>query len=567
MSEESCREIIMSEEYADFILPYATIVGNKDPLPQAVCSMNVDVQYRQAHVPVSELNSISAQDVGYYAFPKLFGLLDRSSMERSRIPEVQNQPALQLRGNGVLIGFVDTGIDYRLPIFRNPDGSSRIVGIWDQTATDGTPPPSLVYGREYTKEDIDEALRSDHPLEIVAQEDMSGHGTYLAGIAAGGEDERADFLGAAPMASIAMVKLKPAKEYLRDYFHIRPGAEAYQENDIMLGIRYLEYVSRKMRLPLVICLGLGSSQGSHTGSGPLAEMLSAFARAPQHMVIVAGGNEAGLGHHFQGRVEQAEQYEEVELRVGPEETGFTLELWASAPELYSVGIQSPVGERVPRIPARVGQSQILSFIFDKTKIAVDYQLVDPRSGNFLIQMRFANPTPGIWRFQVYNSLFISGVYHMWLPIREFLTEETRFLRPNPYTTLTVPANADFVLTTSGYDHRTGGLYLNSSRGYTQQGAIKPSLAAPAVNVYGPEVNGFYGERTGTSVAAAHMAGAAALLMEWAVYGGHQPNINTGEAITFFIRGADRSVSMTYPNREWGFGTLNMYQSFERLIWL
>lgn len=557
----------VSEEYADFILPYEAIGGNRELMPQAVCSVPLDFRHRLVHAPLSVLGQISAQDVGYDAFPKLFGLLDQSSMERSRILDVQRQPALNLTGKNVLIGFLDTGIDYSLSIFRNPDGSSRIVGIWDQAEQTGDPPSGLAFGREYTKEDIDAALRSENPFSAVPQEDESGHGTFLAGIAAGGEDAANDFIGAAPGASIAMVKLKPAKQYLRDYYRIRPGATAFQENDIMLGLQYLEYVSRRAQLPLVICLGLGSSQGSHTGTGPLSEMLSAFARAPRHIVVAAGGNEAGTGHHFQGKIGQMDPYEEVELRVGAEERGFTLELWASAPELYSVSIQSPVGERVPRIPSRIGQSQQLSFVFDQTKIAVEYQLADPKSGNFLIQMRFLDPTPGLWRFQVYNSLFVSGTYHMWLPMREFLSSETRFLRPSPDTTLTVPANADFVMTVSGYDHRTGGLYLNSSRGYTADGAIKPSLAAPAVSVYGPEQNGFYGERTGTSVAAAHTAGASALLMEWAVYRGIDPDLSTGEAITFFIRGADRSPSMSYPNREWGFGTLNLYQSLERLALL
>ncbi len=561
----SCRDVIMSEDYADFLLPYTGVGGQTDQIEGEVCSQAIDYQYRQAHVLVSQMSRLSAQELGYSAFPKLFGLLDKSSLERSRIFEVQNQPALQLKGEGVLIGFIDTGIDYTLPIFRNADGSSRIVGIWDQTATNGTPPDSLLYGREYSKEEIDRALSSENPHDIVEQEDTSGHGTYLAGIAAGSEDVEADFIGVAPEASIAMVKLKPAKKYLRDYFQIREGAEAFQENDIMIGLRYLEYLARKLEMPLVICIGLGTSQGSHTGVGPLSEMLSSFALAPQHIVIVAGGNEGGTGHHYQGQLARETAYEEVELRVGEEETGFTMELWASAPELYTISIQSPVGERAPRIPSRIGQSQVISYIFDKTKIVIDYQLVDPRSGNFMIQMRFFNPTAGIWRFQVYNSLFISGTYHMWLPISSFITEETYFLSPNPNTTLTIPANADLVLTTSGYDHRTGGLYLNSSRGFTQQGGIKPSLAAPAVNVYGPELGGVYGERTGTSVAAAHMAGASALLMEWAVFGENQPNMNTGEAITFFIRGADRSATMNYPNREWGFGTLNMYQSFERLI--
>ena len=164
-----------------------------------------------------------------------------------------------------MIGFIDTGIDYQNPIFRNVDGTTRIAGIWDQTIQEGTPPQGLVYGTEYTEEKINEALQRENPLEAVPSKDENSHGTFLASIAAGSENIENRFKGAAPEATLGIVKLKRAKQYLKDFYLIGDDAECYQENDIMLGIRYLTDLAKKKKIPLVLCIALGTNMGDHMG--------------------------------------------------------------------------------------------------------------------------------------------------------------------------------------------------------------------------------------------------------------------------------------------------------------
>lgn len=555
----NCRDITMSEDYVDLLIPLDGI-----PKANGICGQSIGGMYEVQHWLLGEGQLLPSGNIGYYVIPKLYGLLDTGSMEASGIPEIQNQPILALKGNGVLVGFIDTGIDYQNQVFRNLDGSSRIAAIWDQTIQSGDPPEGFLYGTEYTKQQIDEALESENPLVVVPSIDENGHGTFLAGIAAGSESEDGSFFGAAPKSMIAMVKLKPAKRYLRDFFFIKEGADAYQENDLMAGMDYLRKLAEKLDMPLVIGIGLGTNQGSHFGLAPIEQLIRQISSVVGNIVVTAAGNETGRGHHYHGIYPSEQEYEEVEIRVGEEERGFSLEFWARAPEYYSIAIRSPSGEYTPRIVTRFTSSQVLDFVFEETKIYVDYRTVVQGEGDFLILIRFQNPTPGIWTIRVYNSLYINGNYNMWLPMHGFISPDTVFLRPSPDTTLTIPATTGNVIVTSAYNHVNGGIYINSSRGYPLSNIIKPDLAAPGVNVYGPLVGNRFGRMTGTSVAAAHMAGAAALLLEWALVKDNREILTTGDAIAFFIRGASRRPGVVYPNREWGYGTLDVYQVFERI---
>lgn len=555
----NCRDITMSEDYVDLLIPLDGISK-----ANGICGQVIGGMYEVQHWLLGEGQLLPSGNIGYYVIPKLYGLLDTGSMEASGIPEIQNQPILALKGNGVLVGFIDTGIDYQNQVFRNLDGSSRIAAIWDQTIQSGDPPEGFLYGTEYTKQQIDEALESENPLVVVPSIDENGHGTFLAGIAAGSENEDGSFFGAAPKSMIAMVKLKPAKRYLRDFFFIKEGAEAYQENDLMAGMDYLRKLAEKLDMPLVIGIGLGTNQGSHFGLAPIEQLIRQISSVVGNIVVTAAGNETGRGHHYHGIYPSEQEYEEVEIRVGEEERGFSLEFWARAPEYYSIAIRSPSGEYTPRIVTRFTSSQVLDFVFEETKIYVDYRTVVQGEGDFLILIRFQNPTPGIWTIRVYNSLYINGNYNMWLPMYGFISPDTVFLRPSPDTTLTIPATTGNVIVTSAYNHVNGGIYINSSRGYPLSNIIKPDLAAPGVNVYGPLVGNRFGRMTGTSVAAAHMAGAAALLLEWALVRDNREILTTGDAIAFFIRGASRKPGVVYPNREWGYGTLDVYQVFERI---
>lgn len=557
---------ILSNDYADLIISYKLPSEGLLEDFGAYYVQVVTENYAILHVERKFLPENLIAALNYSTIPNLYTTLNTAALEASGVLRVHSQPYLSLKGENVLIGFIDTGIDYRLDCFRNSDGSSRILSIWDQTISDGESPFDLGYGTEYTKEQIDEALTLPDPLSLVPSTDEDGHGTFLAGIAAGSENTQADFIGAAPQSSIAVVKLKPAKEYLKDYFLVHPkDIPVYQETDIMTGLRYLFLLSAQLRLPLVVCIGLGTTQGGHSGDSPLCSVIDSFSSSVGFYVCAAAGNEGGRSHHYLGNLESPQQDEDVEILVNEEDSGFCVEFWAQSPELYSIGITSPLGESIAPVAARIGHTTRFSFLLEKTVIDMTYEVVESFSGGQLVFLRVQDPTPGIWRLRIHNLIYINGIFHLWLPITGFISNGTIFLASNPYTTLTSPSDANTALTLSAYDTYQDSLFINSSRGYTRTNQIKPDLAAPGVNVYGPVAQNQFSIRTGSSNAAAISAGIVALLVNWGMTLPNPHILSSAEVKNYLKRGAVRSSTLSYPNREYGFGTINIYNVFSSLL--
>lgn len=573
----SCTNSVASEDFADFIAPYFTTPEEFIRSQGTDCIDFVNSTLAVVYVPLSTVTPSTYTSYTYSAVPKLYSLLDVTSMDAAGITPAGELPVLNNQGAGVIVGFVDTGINYTDSLFRNVDGSTRIIGIWDQTNNSDnsnnieneTAKPfsafSALYGTQYTAEEINLALNSDNPGSIVPTRDENGHGTFLASIAAGNRDERAGFSGAAPQASIAMVKLKPAKQYLRDFYLIQDGAEAYQENDIMMGVSYLYFLARKYSMPLVVCIPLGTNMGSHMGMSRLGQYLNQVSLSNGSAVITAAGNETGARHHFRAVMDADTDEVTAELRVGEREAGFSMELWAENMGAYTVGFISPTGEVAREISVPLRGENTVSFLLEQTQITVYTQIADVSSGSQFIFMRFENPMSGIWRILIRNSLDIRETFHIWLPVRGFISDETYFLRPDPDTTITDPGNARYPITVTAYDHTKNSIYIHASRGYSLSGRIKPDLAAPGVNILGASVSGRRLTRmSGTSVSAAHLAGAAAILLNWGVLNANYPYLNTPVLKSIFVRGAQRNPALTYPNREFGYGTLNLYEAFLHL---
>ena len=571
-----------AENIADLIYRFGSLQSERWNNTSSLCADYVSSDYIILHMPLTP-DAVSMRVHPYYMIPSLFSPLDYNAMEASGILSAFNSPALNNQGKGVLIGLVDTGIDYRSPLFQNPDGTTRIAGIWDQSVPieedvlpagvpDYYPMGGSSYGTEYTREQINEALASDDPLSLVPTQDTIGHGTFLAGLAAGSSIPQEDFTGAAPEAELAVVKLKPAKKYLRDFYLIPSDAPAFQENDIMMGIKYLRMMADRLKKPLVILLAMGSNSGSHIGTSPLSQVTQNYSGFFGIITVIAGGNETGAAHHFYASIPAGTEYEDVEIRVGKEEAerGFVLELWAADADTYTVGFISPSGERISRIPIIANNETSIPFLLDATTITVNYQLIEAESGSQLIFMRFQTPAAGIWTVRVYNTQRFKGTFHMWLPVQGMISEETVFLRPDPYSTITVPGNSRLPITVGAYDTSTGGIYIHSSRGFTPNQIVEPELAAPGVNILGPSVGRKPGSdtpmttRTGTSAAAAITAGAAANLLGWGIVEGNYPTMSEASVKSYLIRGAQRNPALTYPNREFGYGTLDLFQTFLRL---
>ncbi len=571
-----CQQAPSSEDYMDFILHYSPrSVESFYDLAQTQCVNFISRGFAVIHALRENAEPLTISRYSYSSIPKLYGLLDTTVLESSGILPVFDQPALEADGEGVILGIVDTGIDYTNPLFRKPDGSSRILGIWDQTINTEEPLPEVsgfqpFYGMLYTQEQINEALAAEDPYTIVPSRDTDGHGTFMAGVAAGNRIDRpVAFSGAAPKASLAVVKLKPAKQYLRDFFLVQTDDPVFQENDIMAAVSYLLSLAGQYRLPLVIYLGVGTNQGDHEGNNPLSQQLQNLNGYLGLAIVAGAGNEMGYHHHFMGNLSVDQAYEDIELRVGADETGFCMELWSHEPEFYTIGVISPSGEVIDHISLKLGSETVVPFRLESTVLTVSYQNFESSSGNQLIFMRFETPASGIWRIRVYPTLFITGRFHVWLPMHGFLSDQTIFLRPNPDTTVMDPGNADALFTVAAYNHSNNSIYIHSSRGYTPKGRLKPDIAAPGVDVQGPAVGSSiekelrFTRRSGSSVSAAITAGAIADIFTWGFTYGHDPDLSNTAINSMLIRGADRNPAFTYPNKIWGFGTLNLSQSFLR----
>ena len=547
-------DIIYSNDYINILIQNYVAQSERYQMlfPESSALLTLNPQYSVLFLERSLLPENLFGAVPFTGLPKLFTPLSTLSLEVSGIVQTQNLYGGGYTGKNVIFGFLDTGIDYRHPAFLHANGQSRILAVWDQTDRTGTPPAQFPYGSLYTKSDLDAALESSDPLSLVPVTDPDGHGTYVAGVAGGTPDASAGFLGVAPEADFAVVKLKPAKQNLKDFYLVSSNAPVFEEDDLLSAMHFLNETAAAEGKPLVLCLALGTNQGSHSGTLPVSLTLARYGNTPGVIPVCATGNEGNAAHHYYGSVSETYTPKNVEFLVSEGNRGFTLELWGQAPQ-------------IPRIPVSLNQEQRITFVLERTVIYVNYEVVQATTGSQLILIRMLDPTPGIWTLQVYRAFPSPPDFHIWLPITGFSTSDVTFLEPDPYTTLTTPSATVPVLSPSTYQAANNGFSPESGRGFTRLGEIKPDFAAPGVSVTGPGPAGSYVSFSGSSASAAITSGAAALFLQWGIQRTPARYFTAQEVKNYLIRGADRTDTITYPSREWGYGRLQLYQSFTSLM--
>ena len=561
-----CRDMIVSEDYMGILLDY--LPGEQERSGDWYCYKQIDGALGVYYMEIARAMPLSPANYLYRYIPQLYGLggfpamgsreFDAGPLEVSGIL-AQQQPPLELTGRSVVMAFLDTGISYENPVFRFSDGSSRILAIWDQTDQSGTAPEGIGYGSEYTRKKINEALFSEDPFSVVPERDENGHGTAMASVAAGSRlQEGTAFTGAAPDADIVVVKLRPAKRYLREFYQVAEEVPAYSADDIMFAVKYVQQFAVPLYRPLVICLGTGTSLGSHTGGSLLSEYLQSIAARISHAVVIGGGNEGNTAGHFRAALKEEET--KAEIRVGENVRGFTAELWGTLPAVFRISVRSPGGELIPETDFRLGASVDYTFVYEKTRVRIDYMTNETNTGNELILLRFTLPSPGVWTISVRGLRSLSGsIFDLWLLPKQFLDGEVSFLAPDPDVTLTMPSYAEDAVTVTSYNSGNGSFFYRSGRGFSRTGKIKPDLAAPGVGV--STVNGPY---SGGSMAAALTAGAVAQMFQWCVYENNYRRISGRGIRSFLNRGAQRQEQGEYPSRLWGYGRLDMRRTFDEI---
>ena len=559
MPQEECKEKILSEEYRDFMMRDTGALGANFPLENG-CRIPLKYGFELLYIDQSEDRKKPLGDYPYTMVPKCYTTLDMAAIQQAGIAAVQNLTGLELSGEGVLVGIIDTGINYLDPIFRNLDGSTRIRRIWDQEEQSGTAPREIGYGSEYTREQINLAIQSENPKETVPSFDTDGHGTFVASVACGGANPENLFIGAAPEAEMVIVKLKEAKEYLREYYFVDCDARCYQENDLVAAVFYLQKVQEELKRPLVICLAVGTSLGGHGGYSILSEYLQNVAASEGIGIVTGSGNEADKRHHYLGILEQ-ENNQPVEINVGNNTRGFVMELWTELPNLLALSIESPTGQTIGPVSLRRGIGEYV-FVFEQTRVILNYRVLVETTGAQLAFFQFDRPGSGIWKIIPETLELGNGIFHIWLPMEEFLTGNVYFIRANPEYTVMEPGDTGAVVCAAYYNGKENSIAVSSGRGYTRDNRIKPDFAAPGINVTGINLRGQFVARSGSSIAVGITSGALALFMEW--LDRHGVNLDASQMKNLLILGASRKTDMNYPNQEWGYGALNLYRTFEQI---
>lgn len=505
----------------------------------------VNEKYEIWYLNREKAPALSIQNYSYSLIPKCLVTLSSDALLDSGVLRLQNMTTLSLKGQGVFIAIIDTGIQIM--------DDYNIFSIWDQTGNEN-PPEGFWYGTEYRGEQIKQA----------DEQDEDGHGTFLASVTAGRESPYNDFVGAAPEAELIVVKLRQASEALKEYYYIPTERSTYSEADIMLGISYADMIARKENRPLVVCLALGCNNGLHVGSGALSDYISSVASTVHRAVVVASGNEANQRKHFRGNTNQILMPQRIEMDVTENIKGFYAELWGLVPEQFAVAVQSPMGSVRPQTTPVLGDSNAYEFALDNSRVTIDYRNVGRRRRDQLISVRIDNPSRGIWTLMVYPQNNILGDFDVWLPMKELLYADVYFIKSDPDTTFTMPSDSQVAMTVGGYNQISDAIYIDSGRGFEPDGWIKPDFLAPAVEIQGQGIRGQYIYQTGTSGAVAIAAGACAQLLEWAVVRENAIGINSVDIKNLLIRGARRRDDIIYPSKQYGYGIMDVYQSF-RLI--
>ena len=452
-----------------------------------------------------------------------------------------------LSGKGILMGVVDSGVDYWHPDFRNADGTTRILKLWDQSIP-GNPPSGYAMGTEYTKEEIDEALAL--PIEegrrLVPSVDVSRHGTAVLGIAAGnGRVSDGANRGVAYESDILVVKLGIPKT---DSFP--------RTTELIQGIDYLVRQALELGRPMVINLSFGNNYGSHRGDSLLETYIDTVSNMGRLVLCTGTGNNGNDKLHTGGQLMNRET-QEIEMGVSPFETTLNVQLWKSYSDVFSVYLEHPSGVRIGPLYEELGPQR---YTAENTDILIYYgkpgpfQITQEIYFDFIPRRNYVDS--GVWKIILQGRDIKEGEYYLWLPGGNVLNPNTGFFLPQAKGTLTIPSTAARIVTVAAYDSR-----LNSYADFSGRGSVglvyrKPDLAAPGVNITTTVPGGGYASFTGTSFAAPFVSGAAALLMEWGIVNGNDPFLYGEKVKAYLRRGAKPLPSFgRYPNEEIGYGAL------------
>ena len=496
-------------------------------------------------------------EIEYVEKPKRLFFAVNQGKAASCVLGLENPP-YNLTGKEILIAILDSGIDFTHPDFIKEDGTTRIVAIWDQGVS-GTPPEGYRIGTEFTQNEINQALEGIRQgrtsSKVLNTRDLSGHGTAVAGIAAGnGRASEGRYRGMAPDSELLVVKLGV------------PRPDSFpRTTELMQAVDYVVRKALELKMPLVINLSFGNVYGSHDGTSLLETFLDDISNYGRTVIVAGTGNEGEAAGHTGGNLTAGET-KEIELAVGEYETSINVQLWKSYTDEISVYLISPEGRTVGPVQEKLGAQR---FLTGGTELLVYYGEPSPYSMSQEIYMDFLPKSTyidsGVWKIRLVPGKLVEGRYDLWLPGAGELNRDTRFYLPSPETTLTIPSTARNVISVGAYDSSLMSYAPFSGRGYTRDNReIKPDLSAPGVNVRTTAPGGGYTTVTGTSFATPFVSGTAALLQQWGIVDANDPYLYGAKVKAYLIKGARHLPGFeVWPNRKLGWGALCVSESLPK----
>lgn len=553
--EEITAQNISEQEWLLIIQHY----GNLEEIIKKIPFTYDEISVRFAFIKINKDYIASLSDEGgifYIELPRVMQYIANENLNVVCAPiSIYTPQGYNVTGTGVMVAVIDSGIDYSHVDFRNVDGTTRILGLWDQSI-EGEPPQGYSSGAYFTKEQINEALRQESiekRLEIVPSVDELGHGTAVAGAAAGnGRGSGAQSLGIAPGADLVIVKMNSRGTTAEDF---RGPTNA----DVMRGISFAIEQAQKFNMPLSLIMGVGLNEGARTGYSNLEIFIDQMSLVWPCNMTVGTGNEANKERHTSGRVDQGET-KNVFISINSGQIFYTANLYKNYVDDMSFVIIAPNGEKTDVLQDRINN---VAYVFGNTSVLINVstQPFSARTQEVVILLEgygTGEVDSGIWTIQIIGDKIIDGRYNIWATVNNPIIRSTRFLEPDPFVTLTIPSTSSLVTSVGSINGRTQQVLNTSGRGFTVDDRVKPDVAAPGLNILVPMAGteNKYTSYSGSSIAGAFVCGAYALFMEY----GLRVNKNGylyGESLKgLVIKYARKPMQFgTFPNQAYGYGIL------------
>ena len=573
MNRDACNLFVGQENVEEYLIEY-----RGDLLEQI---KNID--YACAFIITNKLAIIVVKDdrldelrsdvpaIIFVNFRNKYVLEGTSTTYVSNIRPIKINPYLNLTGRGVIIGIVDTGIDYTNKEFLREDNTSRVEIIWDQTinSTNANVNSNEIFaGTVYDNSKINEAVKAKldgkDPYNIVPSKDEIGHGTQMASIAgARGYDE--DVVGVANDCTFAIVKLRESqrfKKQLEDENIL--NVPVYYLSSILAGIEFLKKYSLKVNKPMVILNSIGNSEHSHDSSDLFSRYLSEIASYRGLVFVASCGNEGVAEGHASGYIDNIGDIKEAQLKIENSMKLLQFKVYVRRPNKMSIAVISPSGESSEFMTSNLYKEKTIEYVFEDTTLRIDFYTWDNITGLQVFLLSFSRIKPGIWKIRLKGEYIVDGRFDIWLPPAITLKPETKFLEPNPNQTINVPGSSNKAKSVAYYNQNNNSIAPESGKGFPLFPIIKPDIAAPGIDIFATSIDSKKVMVSGSSAATSIVAGTCALLMQWGIVNGNDSTMYASKILSYLVAGSYRDPNRKYPDESLGYGTLDLLRTFDRI---